>query len=380
MNKSWFKNRSLTFLTIMFVGALIGTSVLGAMPAQATSAPVGDGTTVSVAYTIYKDSSGYTCAKNSANGAIDYRNTNSKYVIQKAIDKLSGGYILIKAGTYAITQTIYTNKVSIIGEGNATILKASGNVGGGIIKVTDGYWTLDYRLMSSRPNGITIGNMQINGLGGGSMKGVAFIDCTNSKMVRLYVHDILACQGLYMSNSQHCSISRCQIANVGDNTAAHYGSGIAFGEASRTKVASSYITIDRCLISKTSMSSIDLEPANHVTITNCVFRTATAWKGYNNPVITEYRVSGYAANDYITVSGCNSNGAFNEFIVLTPSSHSVVKNNVIVQTQGSCTPIYATNSQYDTITGNRITTASSQPIHLVGCSSCTVSGNTIIRR
>ena len=380
MKRSWFKNRSLTFLTIVFVGALIGTSVLGAMPAQATSAPVGDGTTVSVAYTIYKDSSGYTCAKSSATGAIDYRNTNSKYVIQKAIDKLSGGYILIKAGTYSITQTIYTNKVSIIGEGNATILKASGNVGGGMIKVTDNYWTLDYRLMSSRPNGITIGNMQINCLGGGSMKGVAFIDCTNSKMVRIYVHDVLACQGLYMSNSQHCSISRCQIANVGDNSAAHYGSGIAFGIASSTKAASSYITIDRCLISKTSMSSIDLEPANHVTITNCVFRTASSWKGYNNPVITEYKTSGYAANDYITVSGCNSNGAFNEFIVLNPSSHSVVKNNVITQTSGSCSSIYSMNSQYNTISGNRITTASSQAIHLVSCSSSTVSGNTIIKR
>jgi parallel beta-helix repeat protein len=249
-----------------------------------------------------------------------------------------------------------------------------------MIKVTDNYWTLDYRHMTSRPNGITIGNMQINGLGGGSMKGVAFIDCLNSKMVRLYVHDILACQGLYMSNSQYCSISRCQIYNVGDNTAAHYGSGIAFGEASQTKVASSYITIDNCLISKTSMSSIDLEPANHVTITNCVFREAAMWKNYYNPVITEYRVSGYAPNDYITVSGCNANGGFNEFIVLTPSSHSVVKNNVIIQTRGSCTPIYVLNSQYDTITGNKITTSSSQPIHLVGCSSCTVSGNTIIKR
>jgi parallel beta-helix repeat protein len=104
----------------------------------------------------------------------------------------------------------------------------------------------------------------------------------------------------------------------------------------------------------------------------------TTAKNYRNPVITMYQVSGYAANDYITVSGCNSYGSFNEFIVLTPSSHSSVKNNVVTYTAGSCTPIYATNSQYDTITGNRLTTSSSQPIHLVSCSSCTVSGNTII--
>jgi hypothetical protein len=360
---------------------------MGAMSVQAATAPVapvGDGTSVSVAYTIYKDSSGYTCAKNSATTAIDFRSTNSKLVIQKAIDKLSGGYILIKSGTYDITQTIYTNKVSIIGEGNGTILKANTACSGAIIRVCNDYWTLDNRYMSARPTGITIGNMQIDGnravRTNGLMEGVGFISADNSRILRVYVHDVIGGQGLYMSNSQYCSISDCQIYNIGDNTAAHYGSGIAFGTASPTKVASSHITIDNVYISKASMSSIDLEPANNVVITNCVFRDAATWKGYNNPVITEYRVSGYAANDYITVSGCNSNGAFNEFIVLTPSSHSVIKNNAVTQTQGSCTSIYSTNSQYNTITGNVIKTGSSRPIQLVSCSSCTVASNTIIAR
>jgi parallel beta-helix repeat protein len=375
------KGRSLTFLTIMFVGAMIAVSLGAGMSVQAATAPsvpLGDGSYVSVAYTISKDSSGYTIAKNSATGATDFRDTNSRTVIQKAVDKLSGGYVYIKAGTYYMTNCIYTNKVSIVGDGNATILKANGVVGAGIIRVCDNYWTLDYRYMSSRPNGVTVANLQVNGQSGGPMKGVCFIDCLNCRMIRLYVHDIQACQGLYMSNSQYCSISRCQIANIGDNSAANYGSGIAFGEASTIKVASSHITIDRCYISKASMSSIDLEPANNVAITNCVFRDAASWRNYRTPVITMYQVSGYAANDYVSVSGCNVYGSFNEFIVLTPSSHSTVKNNVVTYTAGSCTPIYATNSHYDTITGNRLTTASSQPIHLVSCSSCTVSGNTII--
>jgi len=380
MIRSKFHGRSLTYLTILFVGVLIGTSVLGAMPAQAASAPVGDGTSVSVGYTIYKDSSGYTCAKNSATGAIDYRNTNSKYVIQKAIDKLSGGYILIKAGTYAITQTIYTSKVSIIGEGNATILKASGSVGASIIRVTDKYWTLDYRYMSARPNGITIGNLQIDGnagSGGKQIEGAGFINCLNSKMVRIYVHDVLAGQGLYMSNSQYCSISDCQIANVGDNTAAHYGSGIAFGEASSSKVASSHITIDNCLISGATMSSIDLEPANNVAITNCVFTDAKSWKNYRTPVITEYNIYGYALCDYITVAGCTVNGAFNEFVILSPSSNSMVKNNHVSLTTGTTPAIYSINSHSNTITGNVIKCYSNNPIQLKGCSSCTVGSNAI---
>ena len=123
-----FNGRSLTLISILLMAAFIGTSVMGAASVQAATtpvAPVGDGTSVSVAYTIYKDASGYTCAKSSATGSIDFRDTNSKWVIQKAIDKLSGGYILINAGTYDIPQTIYTNKVSIIGQGNSTILKAT---------------------------------------------------------------------------------------------------------------------------------------------------------------------------------------------------------------------------------------------------------------
>ncbi len=382
-----FNSRSLTLISILLMAAFIGTSVMGATSVQAATtpvAPVGDGTSVSVAYTIYKDGSGYTCAKSSATGSIDFRNTNSKWVIQKTIDKLSGGYILINAGTYDISQTIYTNKVSIIGQGNSTVLKATTGCSGAVIRVCNDYWTLDNRYMSSPPNGITIANLAVDGnravRTSGLLEGVAFLSATNSKMVRLYVHDLIGGQGLYMSNSQYCTISRCQTVNIGDNSAAHYGSGIAFGTASNVKTASSHITIDRCYISGATMSSIDLEPANNVAITNCVFRNAMTWKGYYTPVITMYQVSGYVQNNYVTVSGCNVNGGFNEFVVFTPSSHSVVKNNVVTYTRGSCTAIYATNSNNNVITGNVIKTSSSQPIHLVGCSSCTVSGNTILAR
>jgi hypothetical protein len=370
----------LTLLTFLLVGAFIGTSVMGAMSVQAATAPVGDGSNVSVAYTISKDSSGYTIAKNSATGATDFRNSNSRTVIQQAVDRLSSGYVLIKAGSYVITQTIYTDKVSIIGEGNGTLLESGSSCYGAVIRVTNDYWTLDNRYMSARPNGITIGNLQIDGnagSGGKQIEGAGFINCLNSKMVRIYVHDVLAGQGLYMSNSQYCSISDCQIANVGDNTAAHYGSGIAFGEASSSKVASSHITIDNCLISGATMSSIDLEPANNVAITNCVFTDAKSWKNYRTPVITEYNIYGYALCDYITVAGCTVNGAFNEFVILSPSSNSMVKNNHVSLTTGTTPAIYSINSHSNTITGNVIKCYSNNPIQLKGCSSCTVGSNAI---
>jgi hypothetical protein len=238
--------------------------------------------------------------------------------------------------------------------------------------------------MSDRPNGITIANLQIDGnrafRTNGLLEGVGFINVLNGRMMDLYVHDLIGGQGLYMSDSQYCSISDCQIYNVGDDTAAHYGSGVAFGIASGIRTPSSHITIDNVLISKTSMDCIDMEPANNVAITNCVFRQAATWKGYATPVITEYAVSGYAANDYITVSGCNVNGGFNEFVILTPSSHALIKNNVVTQTQGSCTSVYSTSSNNNVITGNVITTSSSRPIQMVSCTACTVTGNTILPR
>lgn len=385
MTKFSFKGRALMFLSILFVGALIFTSFGGVAPVQAATAPVapvGDGTSVSVGFTIYKDGSGYTCAKNSATGHVDYRSTDSRWVIQKTIDKMSGGNLLIKAGTYSLNKCVYTNKVSIIGEGNATHLDATSGNRGSVIRVCDDYWTLDYRYMSARPNGITIANLQIDGnraSGGGHMQGIGFIDALNSRVVKVYVHDIHGGQGIYMSNSQHCSISRSVIDNIGGNTASDYGSGIAFGTGSRTHVASSYISIDNVRITRASMSSIDLEPANHVSITNCVFRDATTWKGYRTPVITEYNVAGYALCDYITVSGCTVYGAFNEFVILSPSSHSVVKNNHVTLTTGTCISIYSINSHSNTITGNVIKSYCNTPIKLVSCTSSTVSGNTLIR-
>jgi len=145
-------------------------------------------TNVSVAYTISKDSSGYTIAKNSATGATDFRNSNSRTVIQQAVDRLSSGYVLIKAGSYVITQTIYTDKVSIIGEGNGTLLESGSSCYGAVIRVTNDYWTLDNRYMSARPNGITIGNLQIDG-NAGSGGSVAI---NNAADLYLYANTIYA--------------------------------------------------------------------------------------------------------------------------------------------------------------------------------------------
>jgi parallel beta-helix repeat protein len=386
MSKTRTKSRSITLLSILFVGAFLGTAVGAAIfiPGEA-SAATGSVTPAAPAYTIYKDASGYTCAKNSVTLKIDYRDMNSRTVIQKAVDKTTGGSILIKAGTYNIPSTIYSSVTSITGEGNATILRVSGPVGSAVIMVTNNYYKMDgtkaFSSSSSRPNGITISNLQIDGNGAaritGTMEGIGFVNVLNSQVSRVYVHDVMGGQGIYMSNSQYCTVKDSWIYNIGDNTEANYGSGIAFGEASSTKVASSHITINNVKIGKASMSLIDLEPANNVTITNCQFYDPTTWKGYATPAITLVPVKGYAPNDYVTVSGNRMSGAFGEFITLMPSNNSVVSNNVITYTAGNTAAIYATSSHGDKITGNTIQTFSKDGIVCVNCNSFVVNNNIV---
>jgi parallel beta-helix repeat protein len=388
MSKSILKSRSMALLSILLAGAFLGTAFGAAMSVEAATVPTTTTTTpltaVNASYIIYKDASGYTCAKNVVTSAIDYRDANSRLVIQKAIDKTGTGTILIKAGTYDITSTIYSCKTSITGEGNVTILKATTTLKSAVIMVTNTYNKVDgTRAMpsTSRPTGITISDLQIDGnravRTSGTMEGIGFINTLNSHVLRVYVHDVISGQGIYMSNSQYCTIKNSQVYNIGDTTYANYGSGIAFGEASSYKIASAYITIDNVRITKVSMSSIDLEPANHITITNCVFLEASKWNGWTTPAITSYAIRGYEPCDYNVVSGNKMTGAFAEFIILVPSNHSVVSNNVITYTAGSMTAIYAKGSHENKIIGNVIKTVAKDAIACVDSSSFTVSNNIV---
>lgn len=386
MSKFITKSRSIAILSVLLVGAFLGTAFGSAMSVEAATVPTNSApsglTAVNANYIIYIDASGYTCAKNVATSAIDFRDTNSRTVIQKAIDKTSVGTIWIQSGTYIISTAIYTCKTSITGDGNGTILRASSALSMGIIMVTGDYYKVDgTRAMPSggRPTGITISNLQIDGNKAGRvLRGIGFINTLNSNIYGVYVHDLTAGQGFYMANSQYCTIKNSQAHNIGDDADMHYGAGIAFGEASVTKVACAYITIDKCRISKCSMASIDLEPANNITITRCVFLEAATWNGRANPVIGLYVIGGYdKPNNNIVVSGNTMYGAFGEFIILTPSHYSVVSNNVITYTGGTVVSIYAKGSHDSKIIGNVISTVSKNAITMIDCNSFTVSNNKV---
>jgi len=77
-------------------------------------------------YIIFTDGT-YYYAKNGLTGKIDYAGTDASTVIQNAVNALaSGGKILIKTGTYTLSNTIYVEPgVVVEGEGkDATILNA----------------------------------------------------------------------------------------------------------------------------------------------------------------------------------------------------------------------------------------------------------------
>ena len=388
MGKFKLNCRSMALFSVLVVAAFLGTAIGSVVCVQGETAsekPTTSELTDTIStYIIYKDASGYTCAKNAATSAIDYRDTNSRLVIQKAIDRTGTGTIRIQAGTYDISTTIYSSKTSITGDGNSTILKAATGLGNALIMVTNDYYKLDGTKAlpaGVRPTGITISDLQIDGnkvnVNTGILEAIGFINTLNSHVLRVYAHDIQGGQGVYMSNSQFCSVRDSQVYNVGDEGTYNYGSGVAFGEASSTRIASSHILIDNVRITKVSMSSIDLEPANNITITNCVFLEASKWNGWITPAITSYSIRGWATCDNNVISANYMYGAFAEFIILNPSNYSVVSNNVITYTAGFTTAIYSLGSHDNKIIGNVIKTVAKDAIACVDSSSFMISNNIV---
>ncbi|HEY3420755.1 MAG TPA: right-handed parallel beta-helix repeat-containing protein [Methanomassiliicoccales archaeon] len=389
------KGRSLMVLSILLVGALIGTAVGAAMFVQGEGAPStasGPGSIVVESnYVIFKDASGYTCARNTTTQAIEIRETNAGLAMQKAVDRSARGNIYIKSGTYDMSRPVYTWSTSITGDGNGTILKVTSSLYDSVLKVTNDYYKADGTLAipkaqqsANHPTGVTISNLQVDGnkavrSSGQVMRCVNFQDAINCQVRNIYAHDVSAGQGVYMTNSHYCTVRDSVFYNIGGTAFADYGTGIAFGEASPTKVASSHILIDNCKITKASMSSIDMEPANNVTITNSLFLGATTWNGYATPVITSYAIKGYdRPNDHIMVSGNSVYGAFGEFIILTPCNYSIVSNNIVTYTAGNTAAIYSTGAHDNKITGNIIKTWGKDAIVGVNCNSYLISDNTII--
>jgi hypothetical protein len=329
-------------------------------------------------YVIYHTSTGDTIVVNNDTSQIEMEGKNAGEVIQQAIDSSNNGTILIEAGDYDIQSTIHTSGTSIRGVGNESKLIAHRGLEEAVIRVSSDPY-------GARPDGITISDLQIDGnrtnqTYGDTIRGISLLDALNCVVQHVYVHDIISGQGVYMANCQHCTVKDSWLRDIGTNYGSgklgNYGSGIAFGEQRTT--ASSDILIDNCSIAACSMSSIDLEPANHVTISNCSFTEARTWQNIPTAAITSYPVAGYASNEGIIITHNTMYGAFGEFAYMYDSNNSVISQNLIKYTASNRVAIYYSDSSSCQITENIIETLSQSAFVGVDCSSFTISNNTVV--
>ena len=329
-------------------------------------------------YTIYQVSTGETVALNNDTSQIEINGTSAGEVIQQAIDASYDGNITIESGNYDIVSSIHTSGTSIRGVGNGTKLTAHRGLEEAVIIVTDDQY-------GARPSGVTISDLQIDGNRtnqsyGDTIRGISLLDALNCTVQHVYVHDIISGQGVYMANSQHCIVKDSWFSGIGDNLGSgklgNYGCGIAFGEQRTT--ASSGIIIDNCSIAACSLSSIDLEPANHVTITNCRFTEAGTWQNVPSPVVTSYTITGYARNDGIIMTNNTMEGAFGEFAYLPDCDNSTISHNWLKYTASYRTAIYFSDSTSCQITENNISTLSQTAFAGINCNSFTISNNTVV--
>jgi len=145
-------------------------------------------------YIIYQEGDNI-CAVNCDTGKIDFQGTNATSVIQSAIDNLSYGKIFIKSGEYTIENAIkIKSNMEIVGEENATVLKAGKNLNKNILE--------NYTRTSALDKNITIRNLKIDGnknnqtSGNGiDMKGVAYINI-EKVFIDLVKEDGIKIQGI----------------------------------------------------------------------------------------------------------------------------------------------------------------------------------------
>ena len=135
MIKFKFGRSSLMILSVLFVGALIGTSFGAVMSAEGA-------TTSSTRHTpYYKDASGYTCA--STGGVVKYRSADSSAAIRYAVNNCYGT-ITFGSGTYILSSAVEIHSnLNFIGQG----------IGKTIFKIKDGYNTYQSILLLEHRHG-----------------------------------------------------------------------------------------------------------------------------------------------------------------------------------------------------------------------------------
>jgi hypothetical protein len=130
-------------LSVLFVGALVGSSFGAVMSVDAAT---------SSSYSVYKDASGYTCA--STGGAVKYRSSDSSATIRYAVNNCYGT-ITFGSGTYILSSAVQIHSnLNFIGEG----------IGKTIFKIKDYYNTFNPFYCFNTGTGGRVTNFYMTGI------------------------------------------------------------------------------------------------------------------------------------------------------------------------------------------------------------------------
>lgn len=137
-------------------------------------------------YVIFMNNEGLTCARNGITSQIDYKSSNSSYVINSAIEALpeAGGCIFIKEGTFTISETIRVpSNVSLIGAGFGSKLVLADGSKSNLIENSDQWGGND---------NILIANLHLDGNKAQNQAergGLYFKRVSNSTIQNCWIHD-----------------------------------------------------------------------------------------------------------------------------------------------------------------------------------------------
>jgi len=324
----------------------------------------------SASYIIRINGSSYE-AVNGTTGAIDYSGTNFVLMINAVINSLTnGGLIFLKQGTYTVTYEggvadpdfgastdnygIYVNQddITIMGEGNSTILKLGDNENN----------TCDVIFVENGRTRVKIMNLAIDGnkannASGGD--GIRFLNVTYCQADNLYIKDtkgsnihIMRRAGLFEENQS--IVSHCVLDSADD-----YGVGLYFA---RNNTVS-----DNQFISQDGVrGAIDLNNSYNNILSNNAFYNCTP-------------TGIYLSNSYDNViEGNHIDTTGYGIAIYTNSSRNLVVGNVI--REATYYGIYLlTGATSNTITGNEIYHSKYGGLLLnVSCILNTIGGNIIV--
>lgn len=133
----------LSLVSVLLIGVIASGSLMYvvAQSSLSTITIAGGPYPGAPSYTIFAES-GTNYVKN-ANGVIVYSSTNTSYVIQSCIT--TNAHILVKPGTYTITNTLLGNVAGVILEGESkdtTIIKLAASTSINMLNVTASDWTI----------------------------------------------------------------------------------------------------------------------------------------------------------------------------------------------------------------------------------------------